>query len=154
MKDISYFQHHPSHSSRSTPSLNTTPITRKWYNINFHSPYIKYLLPLSLLGFIMCYNQEYLRWEWNQFQTSRRKRQRFLANNAYYQKYQTRPPGYAGSLQELFEQREPVGFLRRVLFQIKLFIMKHESKLDPYLNTGNDIENRMKAYESLLKKRQ
>ncbi|KAF0977202.1 hypothetical protein FDP41_003855 [Naegleria fowleri] len=152
MKDISLFQHHPSHSSSSTTTPTT--ISRKWYNINFRSPYVKYLLPLSLLGFITCYHKEYLRWEWHQFETSRRKRQRFLANNEYFQKYQTRPPGYTGSLEDLFEQREPVDFLRRVLFRIKLFIMKHESKLDPFLNTGDDVENRMKAYEALLKKRQ
>ena len=144
MKNTSLFQHTSKQTGKQPRKLPTFLQYSK----------LKYILPITICTCIIGYNKEYIEWEWNQYKSEQRKREVFLANNAYYQKYQTRPPGYKDSMKELHENREPVGLISRTLFRIKLWIMKHESTLDPILNPLGDVENREKAYETLKKTRQ
>lgn len=149
MKDFSLFSHKSPSTSTTTPLTKPSPY-RKYFS--FHT--LKYVIPLSVVGFIVSYNSDYLEWEWNQFEKSRRRRQAFLSNNAYLHKYQTRPPGYNGSLQKLYEDREPVSLLSRMMFKVKVWVMENESLLDPILNPDGKMEDRLKSYEMLRKNRQ
>jgi len=136
---MSYFAH-SKHAQSITP-------TRRWYHISYSS--LKYILPISTICFIIAYNKDYIKWELVQFVSERRSRRRFLANNEYFQKYQTRPPGYTGSMMDLQERREPVSFIPRTMFRIKMWIAENEGKLDYILNPQSKTENRETIYENL-----